>query len=116
MASTPFAQHASTGPAPAQPGTPYPPGGSLQPPPPSPQPQSTRRPRLWPVAVVAVLLVIGAIAATAAITYAIARSTTPATSGAEPPLTVAPGQQYRADEQATAKQHLCSVFDASTKG
>lgn len=32
------------------------------------------------------------------------------------PLTVAPAQQYSADEQAAAKQHLCSVFDASTKG
>lgn len=111
MASTPFAQHASTGPAPAQPGTPYPPGGSPQPPR-SPYAQTTRRPRLWPIAVGAVLLVIGAIAATAAITYALVRSTT----GAEPPLTVAPAQQYSADEQAAAKQHLCSVFDASTKG
>lgn len=115
MASAPFAQHASTGPVPPQPGTPYPPGGSPQPPR-SPYPQTTRRPRLWPIAVGAVLLVIGAIAATAAITYALVRSTTAAATGVEPPLTVAPAQQYSADEQAAAKQHLCSVFDASTKG
>ena len=104
MASTPFAQHASTGPVPTQAAPPPPPGGQ------------NRRPRLWPLALGAALLTVAAIAATAAITYAIARSTTEALPAAEPSAPAVIGPQYSPDEQEAAKHHLCSVFDASTKG
>ncbi|WP_273735421.1 hypothetical protein [Mycolicibacterium septicum] len=116
MAGTPFAQDASTGPAAVQAAASHPPGWPTQPPQPV-QPQPARKsPRLWPLALGAILLVIAAIAATAVITYALVRSAAPKASDAEPSVPVAANEQYSADEQAAAKQHLCAVFDASTRG
>ena len=61
----------------------------------------------------ALLLIIAAIAATAAITYSIARNT------AAPTATLAPAPaapQFSAAEQTAAKQQVCQVFDVATKG
>jgi hypothetical protein len=60
----------------------------------------------------AVVLLIAVIAATAAVTYAVARN---ADAPKASPTTQAPTQFSEAD-QAAAKQSVCEVFDAATKG
>jgi hypothetical protein len=59
----------------------------------------------------AIVLLIAVIAATAAVTYAVARDTnTPnATAAATPP-------QFSAADQAAAKKRVCHVFDTSVRG
>ncbi|MCX2715870.1 hypothetical protein [Mycolicibacterium sp. J2] len=65
---------------------------------------------MWLWALVTSILMVVAIAATAAITYAIAHSTsiTPAVAPSAPTFTAA--------EQAAAKQSLCQTFDMTTAG
>ncbi|MDV3133294.1 hypothetical protein [Mycobacterium sp. 29Ha] len=59
------------------------------------------------------VLLITAIAATAAITYAVARNTN-APTATPPPALQAP--QFSTAEQNAAKQQVCQVFDISTEG
>lgn len=88
-----------------------PPGSPTQQTPPRPGPR--RSVWIW-LASGAVLLMIVAVAATAAITYAIARDTTTPSAAQPNPTPTAP--QFTASQQADAKQHLCNVFDASARG
>jgi len=68
---------------------------------------------LWPVFGAFVAVTLGAVAATAAITFNIAHNSA-APSKATPTETAAP--QYTATEVDAAKARVCQVFDASTKG
>lgn len=71
-----------------------------------------RRSRRWPLLAGKAAAVLAAMAATAAVTYAVAHRpapTTPTPSGS------AQTSQYSAADQAAAKQHVCQVFDASTR-
>jgi hypothetical protein len=61
-----------------------------------------------------VVLLIAAIATTAAVTYAVARNTN-APNATAPTTTPAP-TQFSAADQAAAKQQLCHVFDVSVRG
>lgn len=104
-----------TGGVPPQPAPPNVPPYGWNPPPsggtPGPTQQGAPRPpKMWLWALVTSILMVVAIAATAAITYAIAHSTssTPATAPSAPTFTAA--------EQADAKQALCHAFDVSTAG
>ncbi len=87
--------------------------------PPPPPPPPARRWRL--VGVVGALLVV-AIGATAAITYALSHGTdSRPTPSAEPTLTgpsasSAPTPTYSQSEQAAAKAKLCHVFEVSVRG
>lgn len=121
-----------TGPAPqihadpAPPQLPAPPQGGpppVGPPPPPNQPAALHRGgrsnrALWLAAAGVVILMIIAIAATAAITYAIARSNLPAAQPAAPqPTSAAPSTpQFTAAERSAADSRLCSTFDNATKG
>lgn len=105
-------------PAPPQSGPP--PAG---PPPPmnqgvAPHRGASNKRAIWLVAVGVVILMIVAIAATAAITYAITRGNTPVTQPAAPqPTPAAPtAPQFTAAEQSAANSRLCSTFDNATKG
>lgn len=104
---------------PPQPGTPPPnppPYGWAPPPaggPPAPVQTAPRQPRVWVWALATVVLMVVAIAATAAITYAIAHST-PSSAAASPSAPSAPA--FTAAEQADAKQALCHTFDVSSVG
>ena len=110
--------------APSQGGTPQtpvpspPPGPPQYGPPRSPTavaPPRSRRLALLLLVAGAVVLIVAAIAATAAITYAIARNTNaPIAVPAPTPSPTAP--QFSAAEQAAAKQHVCQVFDVSVRG
>ncbi len=71
-----------------------------------------RPPKMWLWALVTSILMVVAIAATAAITYAIAHS---ASSTPAAPATPA-SPTFTAGEQAEAKQSLCETFDKSTAG
>lgn len=88
------------GPPPAGPGLP----------PIAPPPRPPRRGLPWLIAGGAVALLIAAIAATAAITYAVARNTN------APTATTPPAPQFSAAEQNAAKEQVCQVFDVSTQG
>ncbi len=82
--------------------------------PPVPVQQGTPRPpRLWLWALVTAILMVVAIAATAAITYAIAQPASN-TSASTPAAPSAP--TFTAAEQADAKQAVCHAFDVSTRG
>ena len=97
---------------PPQPAPPHPPYG-WNPPPAggaSGPKSAPRQPRMWLWALFTAVLMVVAIAATASITYAIARSASNA-SGAAP---TAP--YFTAAEQAAAKQSVCHAFDQSTAG
>jgi hypothetical protein len=59
-----------------------------------------------------VVLLIAVIAATAAVTYAVARN---ADAPKASPTTPAPSQ-FTASDQATAKRAVCEVFDVSVRG
>lgn len=72
-----------------------------------------RPPKMWLWALVTSILMVVAIAATAAITYAIAHSTSD-TSASAPAAPSAP--TFTAAEQAAAKQSVCQTFDKSTAG
>ena len=61
------------------------------------------------------VLLIAAIAATAAITYAVARNTN-APSATPPPAPTVQAPQFSAAEQTAAKEHVCQVFDTATRG
>lgn len=81
---------------------------------PVPVQQGTPRPpRLWLWALVTAILMVVAIAATAAITYAIAQPASN-TSASTPAAPSAP--TFTAAEQADAKQAVCHAFDVSTRG
>jgi hypothetical protein len=96
-------------PAPPYGWTPPPAGGA-----PVPVQQATPRPpRMWVWALVTAGLMVIAIAATAAITYTIARSATPSASSTSAAPAV---PAFTAGQQADAKQAVCSAFDVSTKG
>lgn len=82
-------------------------------PPVAPPPRPPRRGLPWLIAGGAVALLIAAIAATAAITYAVARNTT--TPSATPQPTVQ-APQFSAAEQNTARQQLCHTFDVTARG
>lgn len=85
-----------------------PPGGGA--PVPTQHGGTPRAPRMWLWALVTAVLMVVAIAATAAITYAIAHSA-PNTSAAGP---AAP--TFTAAQQADAKQAVCRAFDVSSRG
>ena len=74
---------------------------------------SPRPPRMWLWALTTTVLMVVAVAATAAITYAITRSAA-RTPTAAAPTTSAP--TFTAAQQADAKQALCHTFDVSTTG
>lgn len=100
-------------PHPAPPPQNIPPYGWNPPPaggPPAPVQTAPHRPRVWLWALATAVVMVVSIAATAAITYAIARSA-PNTIGAAP---AAP--TFTAAQQADAKEALCHTFDVSTAG
>lgn len=107
-----------TGGGPHQPAPPNVPPYGWNPPPtggaPNPVQQSAPRPpKIWLWALVTAILMVIAIASTAAITYAIAHSA----SSTSAPAPVAPSAPtFTAAEQADAKQSLCQTFDESTAG
>lgn len=120
--ASPWSQAGEPVPPPAQPlqppvdrGQPAVPAEGFAPPPPG-------SPRRWVlIGMVGALLVV-AIAATAAITYALSHSSdSPPTPSAEPALTgpsasSAPTPTYSQAEQAAAKAKLCHVFEVSVRG
>jgi hypothetical protein len=73
---------------------------------------------IWLAAVGVVIVMIVAIAATAAITYAIARGKAPVAQPTAPqPVPAAPVvPQFTAADQSAANSRLCSTFDTATKG
>ena len=99
-------------PMPTRPQAGPPPAGPLLPPV-APPPRSPRRGFLVGGAVV---LLVAVIAATAAITYAVARNTNAPTATPPPPAPTAQAPQFSTAEQNAAKQQLCQVFDVSTRG
>ena len=117
------AQQIPADPAPRQ--LPAPPRGGPPPPanpPPANQPAPPRGGRsnraIWLAAVGVVILMIVAIAATAAITYAIARGNISAEQPAAPQPTTGASSapQFTAAEQSAADGRLCGTFDTATKG
>ena len=94
--------------APAYGWTPPPSGGA-----PAPvQQRAPRPPRMWLWALVSAVLMVIAVAATAAITYAIARPTMPAGNPTASPA----APTFTAAQQADAKQAVCQAFDVATRG
>lgn len=87
-----------------------PPGGGA--PVPTQHGGTPRAPRMWLWALVTAVLMVIAIAAIAAITYAIAHSAGTSTAAAPTPSE----PTYTAAQQAAAKQAVCSAFDVSSKG
>ena len=85
-------------------------------PPVAPPPRPPRRGFPWLLVGGAVVLLIAAIAATAAITYAVARNTNAPTATPPPAAPTAQAPQFSTAEQDAAKQQLCQVFDVSTRG
>lgn len=80
-----------------------------------PAPQPPRRRGMWPVFAAFVAVTLGAVGATAAITYNIAHNDAAAAPAKATPIEkTAP--EYTPAEVDAAKAHLCQVFDASTKG
>jgi hypothetical protein len=75
-----------------------------------------RAPRRLPWLLIggAVVLLIAVIAATAAVTYAVARNTN-APNATAPTATLAPSQ-FSTSDQAAAKRTICEVFDVSVRG
>lgn len=73
---------------------------------------------MWPWALLTAILMVVAVAATAAITYAIAHSAqnteAAAPTGASAPAPSAPA--FTAAQQAEAKRAVCNAFDVSSKG
>ena len=100
------ADRPQTGPPPA--GPPLPPV--------APPPRPPRRGFPWLLVGGAVVLLIAAIAATAAITYAVARNTNAPNATPPPAAPTAQAPQFSTAEQNAAKQQLCQVFDISTQG
>jgi hypothetical protein len=101
--------------APAPPPPPGPPQSGPPFAPVAPSPHRPRRLMLSLLVVGALILVVAAIAATAAITYAIARNTN-APNDIQAPTPSSSAPQFTAAQQAAAKQHVCEVFDVSTRG
>jgi hypothetical protein len=86
-------------------------------PPVAPPPRPHRRGFPWLFAGGAIVLLIAAIAATAAITYAVARNTNAPTATLPPPVEPTPqAPQFSTAEQNAAKDQVCHVFDVSTRG
>ena len=85
-------------------------------PPVAPPPRPPRRGIPWLLVGGAVVLLIAAIAATAAITYAVARNTNAPNATPPPAAPTAQAPQFSTAEQNAAKQQLCQVFDISTQG
>ena len=85
-------------------------------PPVAPPPRPPRRGVPWLLVGGAVVLLIAAIAATAAITYAVARNTNAPNATPPPAAPTAQVPQFSTAEQDAAKQQLCQVFDTSTQG
>jgi hypothetical protein len=107
---SPWAAPPETGPQQA----PVPPQPGQFVPPMPPQPPRRRLP--WLLLGGAVMVLITAIAATAAITYAVTRNTG-ASNTTQATATPTPDQsQFSETDQAAAKQHVCGVFDAATRG
>jgi hypothetical protein len=110
---SPWAAPPETGPQQAV----FPPLPTSVPPQPGPPVPPHAPPRLrfpWLLIGGAVVVLVAVIAATAAVTYAVTRNTnasnvTATTSTPTPP-------QFSAADQATAKQAVCRVFDASVRG
>lgn len=86
-----------------------PPGPPPVSPGPAAPPHTSRRTNRAVLAFAAVVGLIGVIAATAAITYAVTRPSTP------PPARGSTSSVASPDQQAAAKKRLCEVFDAGTK-
>lgn len=86
---------------------------------PGPVQQGTPRPpRMWPWALLTAILMVVAVAATAAITYAIAHSAQN-TEAAAPTAASAPAPSapaFTTAQQAEAKQAVSNAFDVSSKG
>jgi hypothetical protein len=99
---------------PTRPQTGPPPAGPPIPPV-APPPRPPRRGFPWLLAIGAVVVLIAAIAATAAITYAVARNTNAPTATLVPTPT-AQAPQFSTAEQNAAKQQVCQVFDVSVRG
>ena len=96
--------------APPHPGAP--PGGYFAPPARAPQP---RRP--WGIVLALGVIMVAAVAATAAITYVIARNTdVPASHASSTPSSAPSASATTSDDQAAAKAQLCQAFDATTRG
>lgn len=96
-------------PAPPYGWTPPPSGGA-----PAPvQQRAPRPPRMWLWALVSAVLMVIAVAATAAITYAIARPSTPPAGN---PTASPAAPTFTAAQQADAKQAVCQAFDVSSAG
>jgi hypothetical protein len=93
---------------------PPPPGPPL--PPVAPPPRPPRRGLPWLLVGGAVVLLIAAIAATAAITYAVARNTNAPTATPQPAAPTPQAPQFTTGEQDAAKQQLCHTFDISARG
>lgn len=79
-----------------------------------PAPQPPRRRRMWPVFGAFVAVTLGAVAATAAITYNIAHNDGTAPSKAAPIEKTAP--EYTTAQVTAAKQRVCGIFDKSVRG
>jgi hypothetical protein len=84
-------------------------------PPAAPPPHPTRRGLPWLLVGGAVIVLIAVIAATAAVTYAVARNSE-GPNATPPTARTAQAQQFTAAEQATAKDRVCAVFDTSLRG
>ena len=126
MAASPWAQPQTGGqqstpvlpPPQAMPDRPQsgpPPAGPPMPPL-APPLRPPRRGIPWLLVGGAVVLLIAAIAATAAITYAVARNTNAPNATPPPSAPTAQVPQFSTAEQDAAKQQLCQVFDVSTRG
>ena len=100
---------------PTRPQTGPPPAGPPLPPV-APTPRPPRRGFPWLLVGGAVVLLVAVIAATAAITYAVARNTNAPTATPPPPAPTTQAPQFSTAEQNAAKQQLCQVFDISTQG
>lgn len=108
-----------SGGVPPQPAPPNVPPYGWNPPPtggaPGPVQQGVPRPpKMWLWALVTAILMVVAIVATAAITYAIAHSASGTPPAAAPDAPPAPA--FTAAEQADAQRALCQAFDMSTAG
>jgi hypothetical protein len=83
-------------------------------PPVAPPPRPPRRRFSWLIIGGAVVMLIAVIAATAAVTYALARNTD--APNATAPTASPTSPQFSASDQAAAKQAVCQVFDVSVRG
>jgi hypothetical protein len=80
----------------------------------NPDPVPAHHGARWVFPTLALLVFVAAIGATAAITYAITKSSSSAASA--PTTTTAVAQGVSPEEHAAAKKRVCEVFDTSSRG